>query len=243
MRDDVTTIKPDDKEFLRWSRTTVIYTFWTTIFAFLFGMMLAVVLNQIDHYQNLFRILILIPWAIPPVVSGFIYNWFFNDAYGAANDLFLKLGLIDQSVKWLTRDEWAIKILIACDTWTRIPFVTIMLLAGLQTIPAELYEAARIDGANLLQLFWKITIPYLKAPIMVAMMTVSVFVFRTIAIMLILTDGQPGDSTELMGSYVYKKAFYGYMFGRASTASIIMMLCGIGIILFWVSTMRSEVHE
>ena len=92
-------------------------------------------------------------------------------------------------------------------------------------------------------MFRNITIPYLKAPIMVAMMTVSVFVFRTIAIMLILTDGQPGDATELMGSYVYKKAFYSYLFGRASTASILMMLCGIGIILFWVSTMRSEVHE
>jgi multiple sugar transport system permease protein len=232
-----------DRNFWTYFWHTVEYSGFSSLIAFVMGLTLALCLHATNRFQAFFRTWTLIPWAIPPVVSGFIFKWFFHDVYGAANDLLLSLGIITKSIAWLAGPTLAMIILILTDAWTRIPFVAVILLAGLQTVPEELYDAAKVDGASAVQLFRNVTLPYLKSAIMVGMMAVTMFSFREVAIMLTLTGGQPGDATELFSSYIYKKAFIDFRFGRSSAASVIMLLMIIVIAVTYVLSIRSEVKE
>jgi multiple sugar transport system permease protein len=232
-----------DRNFWTYFIHTLEYSGFSSLISFAMGLTLALCLQTCTRFQTFFRTWTLIPWAIPPVVSGFIFKWYFHDVYGAANDLLLGLGILSKSVAWLADATLAMIVLIFADAWTRVPFVAVILLAGLQTVPEELYDAAKVDGASTVQLFRNVTLPYLKSAIMVAMMAVTMFSFRVIAIMLTLTDGQPGDATELFASYIYKKAFIDFRFGRSAAASVIMMLMIIVIALTYTLSMRSEVKE
>ncbi|MBW2059840.1 MAG: sugar ABC transporter permease, partial [Deltaproteobacteria bacterium] len=210
---------------------------------FILGMTLAICLNTKMKFRDLFRVWILIPWAVPSVVTAIIFKWFFNDIYGAANDLLMQLGIISAPVAWLAVKTYAMPILIFCDAWGRIPFVTVVILAGLQTVPKELYEAAKIDGATDTKLFFHITIPYIKGAILVALLVTSMFSFRVVALMLTLTGGGPGDNTKLLSAYVYETAFRRLEFGYSSALSVVMLLLIAIICLAYIYFLRSEVKE
>lgn len=209
---------------------TLKYSGFSSLFSFLGGLGLALALNQRIKARNLFRTWALYPWAIPPVVAAFIFKWFFNEVYGAANSLVMGIGLVSKPIAWLSNPNVAMPVLIGCDVWIRIPFVTVILLAGLQTVPQELYEAGRIDGASSFKLFTHITLPYLVAPIRVAMLVVTMFSFRMIDIMLMLTGGGPGRATNLFAAYIYDKGFYYLRFGQSAAAGVIMFVVIILIV-------------
>ena len=214
----------NDPSFVIYLKHTLWYSGLTTTISFVVGMILALCLNVNIRFRNLFRVWILIPWAIPPVVSALIFKWFFNDIYGSANGLLTDLGIIAAPVAWLADKTYAMSILIFCDTWIRIPFVTVVILAGLQTVPKDLYEAAKIDGAGELLLFTRITLPCIKGAIFVALLITSMFSFREVSIMLTLTGGGPGDHTKLFAGYIYESAFRNLNFGFSSAMSVVMLL-------------------
>jgi ABC-type sugar transport system permease subunit len=230
-------------EFWRYLYHTVQYSGFSSLFSFLFGLVLALSLNQKIKFPNFFRVWVLLPWAIPPVVAAFIFKWFFNDVYGAGNDLLMKLGIIQSPVTWLASKTFAMPILIGVDAWIRIPFVTIVLLAGLQAIPKDLYDAAKIDGAGPFKLFRNITLPYLKGPLLVAMVVVTAFSFRFVDIMMALTGGGPGDETMLFAVDIYKSAFLRLRFGYSAAEGVVMLAMIVVIILGYTYLLKSEVEE
>ncbi|MCK4826285.1 sugar ABC transporter permease, partial [bacterium] len=232
-----------NSDFWRYLYHTIQYSGFSSLFSFLFGLLLALCLNQKIKFPNFFRVWVLLPWAIPPVVAAFIFKWFFNDVYGAGNDLLLKFGIIKAPVTWLASETFAMPILIGVDAWIRIPFVTIILLAGLQAIPQDLYDACEIDGAGPFQVFWNITIPYLKGPLLVAMVVVTAFSFRFVDIMMALTGGGPGDDTMLFAVNIYKSAFLRLRFGYSAAEGVIMLAMIVGIILGYTYFLKSEVEE
>lgn len=232
-----------DPHFWNYLKHTVFYSGFSTLISFVVGMTLALCLNSRIRLENLFRVWIMIPWAIPPVVSAIIFKWFFNDIYGAANDLLMDLGIISTPIVWLADAASAMPILIFCDAWTRIPFITVVVLAGLQTIPQSLYEAARIDGCTDIKLFRYITIPYIKGAILVALLVTTSFSFRVVDLMLALTGGGPGDHTKLLSGYVYENAFVHLRFGYSSALSISMLIMITIICLTYISLIRSDVRD
>ena len=153
---------------------TVKFTAITVFFEFVLGMIIALVVNSGFKGRGVMRAMMLVPWAIPTVVSARMWQWMYNDIYGVINDLGVKLHLISHNVAWISQPNTALGSAAAVDIWKTTPFVALLLLAGLQVIPQELYEAARVDGASAWRQFWRITIPLLRPAILVTL------IFRTL---------------------------------------------------------------
>lgn len=205
-------------------------TFWNTgVFVFLsvashmiLGLAVAMVLNSALPAKPVFRIIALLPWVVPDVVAGIIWKWMFDPIYGALNDLFLKAGLIQAPVEWLSNPKLALLSVVLVNLWRGFPFVMLILLAGLQSIPKELYEAAAIDGASKSSLFLNITLPGLKKMIVVALALDIVWEVRRFGLIQAMTQGGPGVLTEVLSTYTYKQYFQFFRFEYASAVSVVM---------------------
>ncbi len=218
-----------------------IYTIGSVITFFLVGFAVALSLNKINIFQTPLRGISLIPWAIPPVTAAMMWRWALNTQYGVVNDLLMRVGLVSQPIQWLSSGKLAMGVLIFVDAWIRIPFVALLLLAGLKAIPGELYESASIDGAGVYQRFRYITLPNLRYPISIVLSLQTMFAFRTYAIMSVLTGGGPGTSTELLVKYIYDSAFQAYNFGIAAAVSVIMFIFCLIFVAFYWNALRIEV--
>jgi trehalose/maltose transport system permease protein len=153
---------------------TIKFTLITVIFEFVLGMIIALVVNSGFKGRGVMRAMMLVPWAIPTVVAAQMWKWMYNDIYGVVNDAGVRLHLLSHNVAWISQPNTALASVAAVDIWKTTPFVALLLLAGLQVIPTELYEAARVDGASAWQQFWRITLPLLRPAILVAL------IFRTL---------------------------------------------------------------
>jgi trehalose/maltose transport system permease protein len=154
--------------------TTVKFTVITVLFEFVLGMIIALVVNSNFKGRGVMRAVMLVPWAIPTVISAQMWKWMYDDIYGVFNDLGVKLHLLDHNVAWISEPSTSLGAVAAVDIWKTTPFVALLLLAGLQVIPRELYEASNVDGATKWQQFWKITLPLLRPAILVTL------IFRTL---------------------------------------------------------------
>jgi trehalose/maltose transport system permease protein len=153
---------------------TIKFTLITVFFEFVLGMIIALTVNSGFKGRGVMRAMMLVPWAIPTVVSALMWKWMYNDIYGVDNDAGVRLHLLSHNVAWISQPNTALASVAAVDIWKTTPFVALLLLAGLQVIPTELYEAARVDGASAWQQFWRITLPLLRPAILVAL------IFRTL---------------------------------------------------------------
>ena len=153
---------------------TIKFTVITVTFEFVLGLIIALVVNSRFKGRGLMRAVMLVPWAIPTVVAAKMWQWMLDDVYGVINDLGVKLHLISHSHAWIADPSTALASVSAVDIWKTTPFVALLLLAGLQVIPSDLYEAAAVDGASVFQQFWRITLPLLRPAILV------VLIFRTL---------------------------------------------------------------
>src|SRR5919201_960504 len=147
--------------------TTVKFTAITVSFEFVLGLIIALVVNSSFKGRGVMRAVMLVPWAIPTVVAARMWQWMLDDVYGVVNDFGVKLHLLSHSRAWISDPHTSLASVSAVDIWKTTPFVALLLLAGLQVIPRELYEAADVDGANKLQQFWRITLPLLRPAILV----------------------------------------------------------------------------
>jgi multiple sugar transport system permease protein len=175
------------------------------------------------------------------VMSALLWRWMYNPVFGFINGALIQFGILSQPYNWLgtTALSAAVSTLIV-EIWQNTPFMALILLAGLQGIPSELYEAAKIDGAGRLGCFWHITIPQLRHAILVALLFRSIDAFRSFDILFVLTQGGPGTSTEVMSLLSYRTLFQYLDFGRGSAVAVVMAIITTGLSLVYIKVLSER---
>jgi multiple sugar transport system permease protein len=211
---------------------TVLYTVVASVFKFMLGLWLALLLNKNIPLKSLFRSLILLPWIVPTALSALAFWWIYDPQFSIISWTLVKLGLIHSYINFLG-DPWMARMsVIIANIWRGIPFVAITLLAGLQTIPASLYEAASIDGVTPWQQFRYVTLPLLT-PIIAVVMTFSVlFTFTDFQLIYVLTRGGPLNATHLMTTLSFQRAIPGGSLGEGAALAILMIPFLLAAIMF-----------
>ena len=222
-----------DPHYLQTFFQTLCFLLFALLFEFLLGFFFALLLNQNFIGKKILRGIMLLPWMMPQVVTAFTWSWILNGTSGILNKLLHDMKLISNNIAWLSTPGLALGIIIFIDVWTFTPFITLVLYAGLQGIPVQLYEAATIDGANMFKQMIHITVPMLKKSASVAFLMRSMVAIRTFDSVWIITRGGPAGTTELLGTYAYKRGMVGFNVGLGSAAtSIIFILCLVVSIRF-----------
>jgi trehalose/maltose transport system permease protein len=218
--------------------TTVKFTAITVFFEFVLGLIIALVVNSNFKGRGVMRAVMLVPWAIPTVVSAQMWNWMYNDIYGVINDLLLRVHLVDHGVAWTAQPSTALASVAAVDIWKTTPFVALLLLAGLQVIPTELYEAASVDGASKWQQFWRITFPLLRPAILVVLIFRTLDALRVFDVFYVLLGQRLG--TQSMAIYdqatIVQTGDVGY--GAAISVAIFLII-GVFVVIY-VTFIRVE---
>jgi multiple sugar transport system permease protein len=199
------------------------------------GLGFALLLNAAVPGRGLLRASVLVPWAIPTVVSAKLWAWLYNPDYGL-----ISRALPLDDVNWLGMPGWAMHAAILVDVWKTTPFVALLLLAGLQTIPGDLYKAAQVDGAGALRSFWSITLPLLKPTIAVTLIFRTLDAFRVFDAVYVLTEGGPANTTETLSIYAYKTLMRAGDFGYGSTLAVVTFLCVMAISVVYVKVLGKE---
>ena len=191
--------------------------------ALVLGLGLALVLNEIRKLRPVLMACLLIPWAISPVVTGYMWRWLFHDSFGLINHGLVTLGVIDHNLPWLAKPGTAMAAVVVANVWRFMPYITIMLLAGLQGIPEELYEAAHMDGARLVQRFWHVTLPQLRHVIAVVVLFATIWMANEFPLIFVMTEGGPAKATQVLPITVYQIAFEHLRLGRGAAAAMILL--------------------
>ncbi len=202
---------------------TILFVLVSVTFELILGTIFALVLNEKFPGRSFLRVAILIPWAIPIAISARVWQLIYNFNYGLLNYLSIHLGFSDSPINWLGSSTGAFFSIVISDVWKTTPFITIIILAGLSTIPSELYKQAKIDGANFINRFFKITLPLIKPVIVVALLFRTIDAIRIFDLIYVLTGGGPGGSTTSVSLYAFKYYLTGD-FGYGSAISVIIFL-------------------
>jgi ABC-type sugar transport system permease subunit len=218
---------------------TIQFTTASTLVETLLGLMIALILSERFRGRGIVRAAMLVPWAIPTVVTSKMFGWLFDGQNGIVNYLLRSLGLIQHNVDWYGSPDFALLTIVIADVWKTTPFMGLLLLAGLQTIPDSLAEASVIDGANAWQHFWHIRLPLLTPTLLIASMFRALDAFRIFDLVYVLTGGGPADSTEVLSTLTYKHLFSALQFGYGSALATIMFITEIVIaVVFGVFLLR-----
>jgi len=221
---------------------TIIFVFVSTFFEILFGLAIALVINRYFRGRGIVRAAVLIPWAIPTVVASQMWRFIFNDNYGLLN--FSLFGADTALYRaWLADPLFAFAAIVIADVWKTSSFSALIILAGLQIIPDEIYEAAKIDGANAWQRFIKITLPLIKPALLVALLFRTMDAFRVFDVVFVMTQGGPADSTNVLQFYGYKKIFAEGLMGYGSTISVLVFLITFIISLVYIRTIGTRLFQ
>ncbi len=212
-----------DPFFYRSFGLTLYWTLGSVGGEVLLGLCGALLLNQTFAGRAIARAVILIPWAVPTVLVAIVFSTIFH-ANGILNELLLRAGLISEQIPFLSSTSWAMPTLIMAHVWKSFPFICVVILAGLQSIPKELYEAAAIDGAGPWQRFRYITLPGLRGVMVIAVLLATIFSLKGIDFQYIMTYGGPANSTKVIAFHAYHTAFAEYAFGRASAIAVILTI-------------------
>lgn len=222
----------DDKVFWLSVFNTVLYTTVASVLKFALGLWLALLLNEHLPFKSFFRAIVLLPWVVPTVLSALAFWWIYDAQFSIVSWSLMKLGFIDTPINFLGDPANARMSVIAANVWRGIPFVAISLLAGLQTIPASLQEAASLDGASSWQRFRHVTLPMLT-PIIAVVMTFSVlFTFTDFQLIYVLTKGGPVNATHLMATLSFQRAIPGGQLGEGAAIAVAMVPFLLAAIMF-----------
>ena len=219
-----------DTEFKNSIIETLKFTVITVSFEFVLGLIIALVVNSNFKGRGVMRAVMLVPWAIPTVVAAQMWKWMYDDVFGVINDALMRLHVINHSVAWISQPNTALASVSAVDIWKTTPFVALLLLAGLQVIPNELYEAARVDGASALQQFWRITLPLLRPAILVALVFRTLDALRVFDVFYVFFGSRP--DTQTMSIYDQNTIINGDV-GYGSAISVaIFLIIGLFVIIY-----------
>lgn len=230
-----------DGRFWQSIGNTVWFTVWSVLLELLLGLGIALVLNQSFRGRGIVRTIAILPWALPTALIAATWTWIFNDQFGVWNDILLRLDLVQTGVNWLGDPNWAMAAVIAADVWKTTPFIAILLLAGLQTIPADLYEAHALDGATPWQSFYRITLPLLMPQILIATLFRFAQAFGIFDLIQVMTGGGPGGATETVSIYIYATIMRYLDFGYGAALVVITFLIlslAVALAAFWLSKLR-----
>ncbi|MEQ9236860.1 carbohydrate ABC transporter permease [Coleofasciculus sp. E2-BRE-01] len=222
---------------------TTVFTVSSIVLELVLGMAIALVLNQAFFGRGLVRTAALIPWALPTAVMGLAWAWIFNDQFGVANDILRLLPVVDP-ITWLGEPIPAMIALIAADVWKTTPFFAIILLAGLQSISKDLYEAHAIDGASPVQSFVQITLPLLTPQILIALLFRFAQAFGIFDLVLVMTGGGPANATEMISLYIYDtvRRYLDFGYGAALVVvTFLLLILAVAIVGFLLSKTRINV--
>jgi multiple sugar transport system permease protein len=226
----------EDPAALNSLKVTVIFVSLTTILEVCVGLVIALVINESFRGRSVVRAAILVPWAIPTVVASQLWRLAFNDQYGIVNYIIFGPDITHYKA-WLADPSSALIAIILADVWKTSSFAGLIILAGLQTIPDELYEAARVDGANTFQRFLFITLPLLKPSILLALVFRTMDAFRVFDLVFVMTQGGPADATNVLQFYGYRKLFDEGMVGTGSAVSVVVFSLVFLISVFYLNLM------
>jgi len=210
---------------------------------FLLGLVTALLLNQTFWGRSLARSLVIIPWALPSVIIGLTWTWMYDFNVGVLNDVLIRFGLIDKPVAWLAQPASAFISIVVALIWQGFPFFAVTILAGLQTISAELYEAADMDGATRFQRLRFITLPAIADVIATALLLRTIWVANSLDVILVMTGGGPGYSTYTLPLYAFLKAYSGMEFGYGSALAIMLTLLLLLVVFIYVRRAARELDQ
>jgi multiple sugar transport system permease protein len=228
------------------------YYFWrslwsTAIFAVLavaavtaYGLGTALLLNQVVIGSSFLKVVVLLPWAIPAVISGIIWRWIFDGDYGVLNGLLLVTGAASRYVPWMSHTITARLCMVVAHMWKQGPLAAVFLLAALQVIPPQLYDAAHIDGAGRWNGFRFVTLPYLKATLALVLIYESIVAIATFDLVYVMTGGGPADATAIIGWYAYTEIFRFLNLGHGAALALILGVLLLGLVVVYLRVLRSE---
>ena len=219
-----------DELFWKGLWKTILWVVFGVGFQFLFGFILALLLNMNFKGRGVVRAVSLIPWVTPGILIGLMWRWMYDGNYGVINDLLMKIGLIDSPIGFLSQTTTAFPSVIVTIVWQGIPFFALMILAGLQGVPAELYEAADIDGGNAIQKLFYVTIPSIKNTIFVTTLLRIIWVANSVDVIFNMTSGGPAYATQTLSVYVFNKGNaldLGYSSAMAIILCIVLALVAV----------------
>jgi multiple sugar transport system permease protein len=213
---------------------TFVFTVSTVALELVFGMIIALLMDRALRFRGLLRATVLIPWAMPTVVAAMLWRWMYNDQSGIINAVLIGLGATSEYVQFLAEPLLAWLAVIVAEVWKTTPFMALLLLAGLQVIPREVYEASEIDGASKIRTFFTITLPLIKPVLLVALLFRTLDAFRVFDVIFVMTGGGPGNATESLSLYTYKTMFGGLDFGYGSALSVFTFMCVVVISVLYI---------
>jgi multiple sugar transport system permease protein len=236
-----------DDRFWAACRTTLYFTALSVAAELLLGFGLALLLdgltNGMGGSPRWAQVMIVVPWAIPTVVSAQIWAWLYQPDYGLLNYLLHQAGLIARAIDWLADPDWAIHAAIVMDVWKTAPFAALLLLAGLKTVPRDLYAAARVDGAGRWRQFRHITLPLLMPVVVIVLIFRTMDAVRVFDAVFVLTGGGPGNSTETLSIYAYKTLFQTLQFGYGAALATAMFLIVAALSCLYLLLLRRHLQE
>ncbi len=203
---------------------TIQWTVGSVALQLLCGLGVALLLHRKFRGRGLLRALVLIPWVLPIVSTANIWVWLYNDVYGIINTSLLAMGLRETPIPWLSSPDLSMLSSILVKTWREFPFAALLLMAGLEAIPRELYEAAKLDGANAWQQFVHVTLPGLRLVLLVILLLQTIWTFNDVSTVYLLTKGGPGSSTEILPILIYNTSFIGGDLSLGAAGAVLMFL-------------------
>jgi trehalose/maltose transport system permease protein len=215
-------------------QNTLIFTVSAVTIEAVLGMIVALTIHSSFRGRGLVRTSMLVPWAIPTVVSALLWEWMLNDRYGVVNSILIRLGIFaeDRNFSWITNKATVMASVVAIDVWKTTPFMALLLLAGLQIIPGDVYEAAYVDGASKWQQFWQMTLPLIKPALLVALIFRTMDSFRVFDLIYVLKQGS--TETITVAIYTQQLLLQANRLGAGSAAAVVVFLC-IGLMVFGYS--------
>jgi trehalose/maltose transport system permease protein len=219
---------------------TVKFSFWSVLWETVLGMIVALVLNAEFRGRGLVRAAILIPWAIPTIVSAKMWSWMLNDQFGILNDLGLRLGLLSQKVAWTASADTAMTAVLIVDIWKTTPFMALLILAGLQMIPKDIYEAADIDGIHPVKQFFRITLPLVRPALMVAIIFRVLDALRIFDLIYVLTPNS--DATKTMSVLARENLFDfdKFAYGSAQSTLLFLIIALFTMLYIWLGKVNFD---
>lgn len=221
---------------------TIYFTVVSLAIEMVVGVVVAVAFSSRFIGRPVARSIILIPWAVPPVVNGIIWNWMVHSKIGIVNYLLTAAGILERYKPWLADPGWALNIIVIADAWKWTPLVVLLVLAGLQAVPEELYEAARMDGAGATKVFFRVTLPCVMWPILVTLILRTVEAVRVFDIIFVMTRGGPANATKVTTFYVWEIAFKYHQLGMGSALAYTVTILIIALAVVYYRAMNRRVE-
>ncbi|GGD47648.1 carbohydrate ABC transporter permease [Sinisalibacter lacisalsi] len=220
---------------------TVVFTLISVSAIAVIALLVALLLNQEFKGRRVLSTIILIPWAIPYVANALMWKWIYDSGYGALNGALYQLDFIDKYMVWLGDQDKTLPLIANAFVWKEVPLAAILLLVSLKAIPADLYQAARVDGATVWQRFIHITLPAMKPGFMLVMIYETMMAIRHFDLFFILTEGGPGDASHVLSWHIYVETFRNLSFGSGAAMSYLLALATFALSYFFIRTLGRRI--